>query len=152
LRRYVTLEPYKPQEEIRTLLRQAAIFTLPCIYPLDGTVDGIPVVLMEAMATGLPVVSTAVSGIPELVRHELDGLLVPEKDFEALADALSRLLGDPALAQRLGAAARENAVRRFDAAVNAAKMAEVLRAELPELAVPAPEGSRADLRSRERSR
>jgi glycosyltransferase involved in cell wall biosynthesis len=149
---HVKLEPYKPQEEIRRLLRRAAIFTLPCIYPLDGTVDGIPVVLMEAMAMGLPVVSTAVSGIPELVRHEHDGLLVPEKDYEALAEGLSRLLGDPELARRLGAAARENAVRRFDAAANAAKLAEFLRAELPELGVPAHEGSRANLRSRERSR
>jgi glycosyltransferase involved in cell wall biosynthesis len=152
LRSHATLAPYKPQEEIRALLTQAALFTLPCIYPLDGTVDGIPVVLMEAMAMGLPVVSTAVSGIPELVRHERDGLLVPEKDYEALAEALSRLLCDPELARRLGAAARDNAVRRFDAAANAAKLAEFLRAELPDLGVPAHEGSRANLRSRERSR
>jgi glycosyltransferase involved in cell wall biosynthesis len=85
---------------------------------------------MEAMAAGLPVVSTAVSGVPELIRHERDGLLVPEKDDEALADALARLLRDPELAHRLGEAARKSAVQRFDGAANAAALAGLFRAEL----------------------
>src|SRR5262249_50035853 len=88
----VTLSPYQPQEELRKLFLQAAVFTLPCIFPLNGNVDVIPLVLQEAMAMGRPVVSTPVSGIPELIRDGVNGLLAPEKDDEALAQALARIL------------------------------------------------------------
>jgi colanic acid/amylovoran biosynthesis glycosyltransferase len=130
----VTLRPYCPQEELRELYRKAAVFTLPCIFPLDGNVDVIPLVLQEAMATALPVVSTPISGIPELIQDGVNGLLVPEKDHEALAEALARVLCDPDEAQRLGSAARETIVRHFDVAANTRKLAALLRSHVPELA------------------
>lgn len=129
----VTLAPYRPQEELRALFQQAAIFSLPCIILPDGNVDVIPLVLQEAMALARPVVSTPVSGIPELIRDGVNGLLVPERDHEALAEALIRLLNDPALAERLGAAARETVVQQFDVAVNAGELAQLFQREVPPL-------------------
>jgi glycosyltransferase involved in cell wall biosynthesis len=129
----VKLIPYMPQEELRQLFQQAAVFTLPCIFPLDGNVDVIPLVLQEAMAMACPVVSTPISGIPELIQDGMNGLLAPEKDDEALAEALAALLTDAALAARLGAAGRETVRSRFDVAVNAGELAEILRNEVPEL-------------------
>ena len=86
---------------------------MPCrLLPDDR--DGIPNVLVEAMAAGAPVVASAVSGIPELVAHEVNGLTVPPDDPEALADALVRLHADPALATRLAEAGRATVRERFD--------------------------------------
>src|SRR5262249_54503221 len=81
----------------------------------DGDRDGIPNVLVEAMAMGIPVVSTPVSAIPELVEDGVNGLLVPQRDAEALARALARLLEDPALRARLGGAGQDNVRRSSDA-------------------------------------
>jgi glycosyltransferase involved in cell wall biosynthesis len=100
--------------ELRRIYHQSAIFALPCLVAANGDRDGIPNVLAEAMATGLAVVSTAVSGIPELVRDRLDGLIVPERNPPALAAALQQLLQDPSLRQRLGAAARARVCQVFD--------------------------------------
>jgi colanic acid/amylovoran biosynthesis glycosyltransferase len=133
LAEHVTLASYKPQEEVRELYREAAIFTLPCVFPLNGNVDVIPLVIQEAMAMERPVVSTPISGIPELIRNGENGLLAPEKDHEALADALGLILATPEMAQRLGRAARETIIQHFDVAVNAAALADILRREVPEL-------------------
>ena len=95
--------------------RRATVFCLPCRVLDDGDRDGIPNVLVEAMACGLPVVTTGVSGIPELVHDGVNGLLVPPEDPAALADAIARLHRDPTLACRLAGAARgdrRRAVRR----------------------------------------
>jgi glycosyltransferase involved in cell wall biosynthesis len=93
--------------------RRAGALCMPCrLLPTDR--DGIPNVLVEAMAAGVPVVATAVSGIPELVDDEVNGLLVPPDDPVALADALLRLHGDPELAARLTASGRETVRARFD--------------------------------------
>jgi glycosyltransferase involved in cell wall biosynthesis len=80
---------------------------------------------MEAMAAGTPVVSTQVSGIPELIEHEREGLLVPERDATALARALGRLLDDAALSAQLAVTARRKVEREFDAAHEARKMLEL---------------------------
>jgi glycosyltransferase involved in cell wall biosynthesis len=103
------------QDALRTLYRDASLFVLPCQVVADGDRDGIPNVLAEAMATGLAVVSTDVSGIPELVTHGADGLLVPARDADALADAMRGLIEDPALRRRLGEAARAKICASFDA-------------------------------------
>lgn len=76
------------------------------VFALSSLMEGLPVVLMEAMAIGVPVVAPAVAGIPELVEHERTGLLYPTGDFEALARALARIAADPELAERLSAPAR----------------------------------------------
>ena len=101
-------------DELRRLYHQSVIFALPCLVAADGDRDGIPNVLAEAMATGLAVVTTAVSGIPELVRDQIDGLMVPERNPPALASALQQLLQDAALRQHLGAAARARVCQVFD--------------------------------------
>ena len=87
----VTMPGFKPQNEIRKALSEADIFLLPSKTAADGDMEGIPVALMEAMAVGLPVVSTFHSGIPELIENNVSGWLVEEDDPEALADTLLKL-------------------------------------------------------------
>ena len=93
----------------------------------DGDRDGIPNVLIEAMACGLPVITTGVSGIPELVVDGVNGLLVPPEDAPALADAMVRLHRDPDLAQRLGREAEAAVRARFDGERLAARLALLFR-------------------------
>jgi len=102
------------QSDLFEALGAANVFCLPCRVTDDGDRDGIPNVLVEAMATGLPVVSTNVSGIPELVRDGETGLLVEPDRAGSIADALHRLYHDAALRQRLGAAGRAGVAERFD--------------------------------------
>jgi glycosyltransferase involved in cell wall biosynthesis len=102
------------QTELRGIYARATMFVLPCLVTADGDRDGIPNVLAEAMAMGLPIVSTNISGIPELVDDGIDGLLVPEQDGAALANAMHRLMSDETLRHRLGSAARTKIVNRFD--------------------------------------
>ncbi|GAB4178614.1 MAG: glycosyltransferase family 4 protein [Thalassobaculales bacterium] len=92
------------QPEVLALYRQADLFVLPSRVAADGDRDGLPNVLVEAQSQHLPVVSTAVSAIPELVIDGETGLLVPPRDPPALAAAIARLLADPELAGRLAAA------------------------------------------------
>ncbi len=102
------------QDELRALYRQAAIFALPCQVTEAGDRDGIPNVLAEAMAMAIPVVTTPISGIPELVNDGQNGLLVASQDGKALAMAIETLLRDPELGARLGKAARQTICERFD--------------------------------------
>ena len=119
------------QCELLALYRGADVFALACRVDADGDRDGIPNVMVEAMAAGLPVVSTAVSGIPELVRDGENGLLVPPEDPGALASALLRLATDGSLRQRLAAAGRETVAERFDGDVLARRMAGLFRGGQP---------------------
>ena len=111
----VALVGAKPQEFVRAALDDAAVFVMPSVPTPEGNQDGIPVALMEAMATGGAVVSTRVSGIPELVNDGRNGLLVAPGDAAALAEALQRLFGDAALRRELGRAARATVAAEFDA-------------------------------------
>lgn len=101
------------QEDVRQAYRRADTFALPCLISEDGDRDGIPTVLLEAMACGLPVVSTGVSGIPELVESGRDGILVEPRNPKMLADALDQLLSDKDLRKKLGAAARAKVTKQF---------------------------------------
>ena len=120
----------RPQEDVRAMLGRVAIFVMPSVTTPEGNQDGIPVALMEAMASGAAVVGTTVSGLPELIEHEVSGLLVPPNDAAALAEAIARLLDDPALRRRLGEAARQTVEREFDAAIEAGKLLDQIRAQL----------------------
>ncbi|HHJ40394.1 MAG: hypothetical protein AXA67_05925 [Methylothermaceae bacteria B42] len=111
----VTLEGPMPHEALAGIYREVDIFALPCQVLGNGDRDGIPNVLMEAMASGLAVVSSEISGIPELIEDGQDGLLVPEKDIEALTEALKTLIADTGKRYRLGRNARNKICRRFDA-------------------------------------
>ncbi|MBD8524845.1 glycosyltransferase family 4 protein [Pseudomarimonas arenosa] len=112
----------RPQEAVRALLAEAAIFVMPSVTTPAGNQDGIPVALMEAMASGAAAVSTRVSGIPELVEHDRTGLLVDPHDVDGLAQALQRLLQDATLRRRLSDAARQRVEQQFDAATEAGKL------------------------------
>jgi glycosyltransferase involved in cell wall biosynthesis len=106
--------------------QRASVFALPCRVLEDGDRDGIPNVLMEAMACGVPVVTTGVSGITELVRDGVNGLLVEPDRPNDLADALHRLIKDPGLASDIGEQGRTTISGRFDAAATAMQMASLL--------------------------
>jgi glycosyltransferase involved in cell wall biosynthesis len=111
----INLDPPLPHAQLRACYAEADIFVLPCRIDDSGDRDGIPNVLAEAMATGLAVISTDVSGIPELVRDGENGLLVAPDDVHALADAMERLASDQALRTRLGEAAVATIAEKFDA-------------------------------------
>ncbi|MCG3119079.1 MAG: D-inositol-3-phosphate glycosyltransferase [bacterium] len=130
LQNQVTLLPQMSQTELWSYYRRADVFALACEVQNDGDRDGIPNVLVEAMAMGIPVVSTAISGIPELVEHGVSGLLTPEKNSAAVAVALESLLRHPELARRLGAAGRAKVEREFDALRNIEKIGVLLRTAL----------------------
>ncbi len=114
------------QAELSEEYRRAGVVCLPCRV-LDNDRDGIPNVLVEAMASRVPVVTTGVSGIPELVSDEENGLLVPPDDPEALAAALIRLRDEPELAEQLGRAGAETVRRRFDGDALAGRLAALFR-------------------------
>jgi len=121
----VALVGARSQTDVRAALSAATIFALPSLIAPSGDRDGIPVSLMEAMAAGAPVVSTRVSGIPELIEDQREGLLVAPQDPRALADALARLLDDGALRRRVAVAGRAKIEREFDAAREANKLLEL---------------------------
>src|SRR5215216_6193983 len=114
----------RTRDEIARLLLDADVLTAPSVPTSDGRREGIPVVLMEAMGSGVPVIASDLSGIPELVNSKLTGLLVPPRDAKSLADALERYIKDPDLRRRLGQAGRDKVVEEFDLNKNAAKLAE----------------------------
>ena len=115
------------QSQLFDEYRKASAFCLPCRVLENGDRDGIPNVLMEAMAVGVPVVSTPISGIPELIHDGVNGLLVPSEDPHGLAEAFLRLTQDNHLAATLSRNAQETIEERFDGDKLAARMANLLR-------------------------
>jgi len=111
---HVTLKSAVTQQELKRLYQQASLFALPCQVLDSGDRDGIPNVMAEAMASKLPVVSTSISGIPELVDNGVEGFLVPQRDSTALATAIGQLLENPQLRLRMGNNARQRICRCFD--------------------------------------
>ena len=112
----------RPQDEVRSLLGRAAVLAAPCVVGRDGNRDGLPAVIVEALAAGVPVVSTPVTGIPEVVEDGVTGFLVPEGDPDALAGAIGRLLDDRAAAAKIGRAGRRRIEADFDLAGNVARL------------------------------
>ena len=107
------------QDDVAALLRDADVLVAPSVPTAGGKREGIPVVLMEALSSGIPAVASDLSGIPELIEDGITGLLVKPRDATRLADALARLADDPGPARRLGLAGRDKVVREFDLDTNA---------------------------------
>ncbi len=126
----VTLHGAVTQEELRDIYKQADLFALPCLVVDNGDRDGIPNVLVEAMAMRLPVISTDISGIPELISNNVNGLLVPEKNADAMADAIEKLLVNPDLRQQLGDAGRARVCKDFDSQVTTLDLKELFVSRL----------------------
>jgi glycosyltransferase involved in cell wall biosynthesis len=122
----VRLLGQQPRHRVSELLAAADVVTLQSIMTPSGMSEGIPVALMEAMAVGRPVIASALRGIPELVEHERTGLLIPDQDAQALADALLRIYREPEFARQLGSAARAKVVREFNLRDNAAALYRLL--------------------------
>ena len=113
------------QQEVLGLMAEASLLAAPCTISADGDRDGLPTVLLEAMALGCPVVTTAVTGIPELVRNGETGRLLPPGDPMALAFALADLLLDPFGCTRLAQRARALIEQEFDIERNTRAMREL---------------------------
>ncbi len=114
----------RPQGQVRHHVQQAAVFAAPCIIGEDGNRDGLPTVLLEAMALGTPCVATDVTGIPEVLHDGQTGLMVQQNDPDSLAEALARLLDEADLRVRLAEAARQLVAAEFDIHRNAAHLRE----------------------------
>ena len=116
------------QSRLYTEYQRADVFCLPCRVLDNGDRDGLPNVLMEAMACGLPVVTTPVSGIPEIIKDGHNGTLVPPDDAEALANAIQRISSDRMWARNLGRAGRLTVLERFDGDKRAMELAALFAA------------------------
>ena len=110
------------RDRIAQLLQEADVLVAPSVPTSDGRREGIPVVLIEAMSSGVPVIASELSGIPELVLNERTGLLTPPRDVVAIANALERYYLNPALRRQLGEAGRKMVTEEFDLYKNAARL------------------------------
>lgn len=115
-----------PREQLLPLYRRASVVVAPCVIGADGNRDGLPTVVTEAMALGVPVVATDVTGIPELVEDGRTGLLVPQRQPEELAAAIRRVLADPGWAEDLARGGRARVERDFDLRVNVSRLRRLL--------------------------
>ncbi|WP_300673942.1 glycosyltransferase [Desulfoluna sp.] len=123
----VTFKGPLPHGEVPGWISGLDCFVLPCRRDADGDMDGIPVVLMEAMASGVPVISTSISGIPELIDDKKTGLLCEPGSHDALAEALKAMLNDPELRQRLSQNGRGKVEAEFHQGANASALARLIR-------------------------
>jgi len=109
-----TLHGAKTHEQSQAILSRSHLYLSPSVTARDGDQEGTPVALMEAMAVGLPVLSTFHSGIPEMIEDGVSGFLVPERDDSALADRIVRLASDPSLWPAMARVARETVMQRYN--------------------------------------
>ncbi len=126
------------QDAVREALGTAACLVLPCVRARDGNVDALPTVLLEAQASGCPVISTRISGVPEIIEDGASGLLVEPGDDAGLAAAIERVIAEPELAGRLAVGGRRRVEERFDIRKNVAVLRDWLTG-----AEPAATGARA---------
>lgn len=118
-----------PGHEVARRMRAADVVILPSILASRGDREGIPVALMEAMACGVPVVASRLSGIPELVEDGVSGFLVEPKDVVGMAEVLGRLAKEPGIREGIGKAGRAKVEREYTIARNAARLAELFETE-----------------------
>lgn len=116
-----------PRPDIIKLHSEVDVFVLPSVPTKNGKREGIPIVLMEAMSSGLPVVSSYLSGIPELVENGSCGILLPPGDVPALADALEKLCKDTTLRTKMGRYGRKRILEKFDLTKNSSKLLKLIK-------------------------
>jgi len=121
----VKLLGFKNQDEVAHILSEADCYIQPSVITSSGKMEGIPVALMEAMASGVPVVASSLSGIPELVKEGETGWLVPPKDAKKLADAIVHIYDDPTEAQIRSQKARRLVFREFELNSNVHKLSQL---------------------------
>ena len=126
LEREVIFEGPVNQDRVREFYGRADVFVLPSFA------EGIPVALMEAMAMEIPCISTFVAGIPELIRDNIDGILVAPSDQHALAVAIERLVVDPKLRRDLGRAGRSRVIDKYNLERNVGRMAMIFASRIKE--------------------
>jgi len=124
LDKQVKLHGALPHEAVIEQYEQATVFALPAIQGADGDRDGIPNVILEALAMELPVVSTQHSGVPEVVEDGVNGLLVPPEDARALANAMEQLIHSPETRRQFGRVGRQVVAERFDPETNTRRLLE----------------------------
>jgi colanic acid/amylovoran biosynthesis glycosyltransferase len=123
---HVVFEGIINQDQIRELFYKADVFALPSFA------EGIPVALMEAMAMGIPCITTFVAGISELIRDGVDGILVAPSDQEGLVHAIERLIDNPELVREFARAGRERVIDKYNLDRNVARLATVFRKRIKE--------------------
>ncbi len=121
----VILSGPMPQPDVISAMRNAAVLACPCVIGRDGNRDGLPTVLLEAMALGLPCVATDVTGISELVQDGKTGLCIPDGDPRALADALELMISDNDLRQQVSRNGRALIEAEYDVVQSSARMREI---------------------------
>ena len=136
----VTFRGSLPFEEVAEAYHKAALCLCPSVIGPSGRMEGIPNVVIEAMAYRRPVIATGISGIPELITHEENGLMVPQRDSKALGNAILAVFSDPASSAAMAERGREKVVAEFDLRRNAARQLtlfgapqELQRTEIAEL-------------------
>lgn len=117
---------WQPRESVERHLLMADVFALPSIIAGDGRMEGIPVALMEAMAAGVPVVTSSISGIPELVEDGVSGLFAKQRSASSIASAIASLLEDSALRQRLAEAGTRRVRTEFELVANVGRLGQLL--------------------------
>ena len=122
---YLTFAGALDQEAVQTALSDADLFVLPCVITPQGGRDGIPVALMEAMMAAIPVVSTNILGLPELIEDGVSGVLVSPDDSDELADAIAELAKSGELRRSLGDAGRNKVLRDFNQEVSAKRLSKL---------------------------
>lgn len=115
-----------PQREVAMRLARATMFVLPCRTESGGGMDNLPTVIMEAMAAALPVISTRVAGVPEMIEDQVTGFVVAERDIAAITTAMTKLLDNRELARDFGARGREAALQKFAIAKTVGELRQLL--------------------------
>lgn len=123
----VSLKGAMPNDEVQAWLQSLSVFCLACQRDAKGDIDGIPVALMEAMALGVPVISTAISGVPELVIHQQTGLICDPGDDMMIALGIRRYYDDAEFYDEMRAGARDHIEQEFSEAVNIARLESLFR-------------------------
>jgi len=126
LQNFINLKSNISKEELLSLYKQADLFVLPCITTSKGAQDGLPSVLVEAMATKVPVISTITSGIPELIENLKTGLIVPQKDSYVLADAIEKIMTDENLRSLLASEGYKKVWENWNLEKTSIQMADLI--------------------------